>query len=101
MLHVDEADPTIVSLTFSDTVTRADINAVADVLNAKLDRRELALPLAVDLSQVSLDDFTFGAMVRDAKLELSLLSRLGHMPRVAIVSDASWLSLRSVRWSIA
>ena len=81
-------DPVIVRL--HGTVDHDDVNRVIDAIEAAIAQGP-AIGLVIDMGD--LEDASIGALARDARFELSMLSRLDRFARLALVGAPGWMNV--------
>ena len=82
------AEPVIVRL--SGIIDREDVNRTIDAIEAAIADGP-AIGLVMDMSD--LKDASVGALARDARFELSMLSHLDRFARVALIGAPSWMNM--------
>ena len=88
MITFEPAPDHVLAITLSGQVTRDDIKAVEDRLEALMAAHD-RLGVIVDLTAMT--DLTAGALAEDLRAELRLLPKLGRFPKIAVVSGKDWI----------
>jgi hypothetical protein len=88
MIEFHDAPPQVLSLAAVGHVTRHDVQRAEEEIERRLEEPG-PIGLLLDLSR--LDDVAVGALAEEAKLEMHLLGRWRHFPRVAVISDREWI----------
>ncbi|HQZ27928.1 MAG: STAS/SEC14 domain-containing protein [Verrucomicrobiales bacterium] len=79
---------TVFAIRLRGVIEKSDIQSLRSQIEAMLAVHE-KIGMVIDIT--GLDDVTAGAIVEDLKLEASLMGKIWHFPRIAILSDKQWV----------
>ena len=79
-----------VTVRLSGTADRDDVNEAVRAIEAAIANGP---PIGIVIDMGDLDDASLGALARDARFELSMLSRLDRFARLALVGAPGWIAM--------